>query len=183
MCVHRIVMCCLFKFHVVIARVGLQHNLLAVFYASSPGEIHSGWVGKPGAGQKIFCPGAEAEQPKHEGIVWSIHGEYCFAWIKSGREREREGERINRNSQTFFVTVVCQGWGWPLSMSSKTPLVCGCFFGESRAGALRQVSSLLTQMVNSSFGKAYPVELFILVIIPIWWDFMLRTCINKVVKE
>lgn len=43
------------------------------------GEVHSGGAGKPGAGQKVFCPGAEAEQPKHEGIVWSVHGEYCFA--------------------------------------------------------------------------------------------------------
>lgn len=64
---------------VVTAQVSLQHIFLAVFNASSPGEVHSGGVGKPGTGQKIFRPGAEAEQPKHEGIVWSVHGEYCFA--------------------------------------------------------------------------------------------------------
>lgn len=70
--------CCLFKIPVVTAQVSLQHIFLAVFNASSPGEVHSGGFGKPGTGQKIFCPGAEAEQPKHEGIVWSVHGEYCF---------------------------------------------------------------------------------------------------------
>ena len=43
------------------------------------GEVHSGGSGKPGAVPKIFCPGTEAEQPKHEGIVWSVYGEYCFA--------------------------------------------------------------------------------------------------------
>lgn len=44
------------------------------------GEVHSGGAGEPGAVQEVFCAGAEAEQPKHEGIVWSLHGEYRFAW-------------------------------------------------------------------------------------------------------
>lgn len=42
------------------------------------GEVHPGGAGKPGAVQKVFRPGAEAEQQKHEGVVWSIHGEYCL---------------------------------------------------------------------------------------------------------
>lgn len=41
-------------------------------------------------------------------------------------------------------------------MSSKTLVVFVCVFGESREGALRQVSSLLTQTVNSGFGKVCP---------------------------
>lgn len=57
------------------------------------GEVHSGGAGKLGAVQEVFCPGAEAEQPKHEGIVWSVHGEYCFAWRERGIEREREKEK------------------------------------------------------------------------------------------
>lgn len=60
------------------------------FIPPHTGEVHTGGAGKPGAVQKVFCPGAEAEQPKHEGIVWSVHGKYCFAWRESGREVEEE---------------------------------------------------------------------------------------------
>lgn len=56
------------------------------------GEVHSGGPGKPGAVQKVFCPGAEAEQPKHEGIVWSVHGEYCFTWRESGKKTKKKKE-------------------------------------------------------------------------------------------
>lgn len=58
------------------------------------GEVHAGGAGKPGAVQKVFRPGAEAEQPKHEGIVWSVHGEYCFCMERKvgqkGRGRKKQ---------------------------------------------------------------------------------------------
>lgn len=55
---------------------------------------------------------------------------------------------------------------------------CTCVSGE---GAPRQVSPLLTQMVNSRIGKFSPQELFILVIIPLCWDYLVfMTCINNV---
>lgn len=39
------------------------------------GEIHPGGAGEPGAGQEVFCAGTQAEQQKHEGIVWPVYGE------------------------------------------------------------------------------------------------------------
>lgn len=39
------------------------------------GEVHARRAGEPGAGQEVLRPGAAAEQPKHEGLVWSVHGE------------------------------------------------------------------------------------------------------------
>lgn len=46
---------------------------------SLPGEIHPGGNGEPGAGQKVFCTGAQAEQQKHEGFVWPVYGESRLA--------------------------------------------------------------------------------------------------------
>lgn len=76
------------------------------------GEVHSGGAGQPGAGQKVFCTGTEAEQPKYEGIVWPLHGEYC---VNMERKWEREvvavvclcvwGVGGSKNSRTIFVTL------------------------------------------------------------------------------
>lgn len=52
------------------------------------GEVHPGRTGKSGAGQKIFRPGLEAEQSKHEGIIWSIYGKFC------SKERGKQGENM-----------------------------------------------------------------------------------------
>lgn len=64
------------------------------------GEVHSGGTGKHGAGQKVFCPGAEAEQPKHEGIVWSLHGEYCCV---EGKKSEGMWRKTNHQNHIFCV--------------------------------------------------------------------------------
>lgn len=70
-------LCCLFRCHDVTVC-----ELTAQLYRSSllplcTGEVHPRRTGKPGAGKKIFCPGLEAEQSKHEGIIWSIYGKCC----------------------------------------------------------------------------------------------------------
>lgn len=65
----------------------------------------------------------------------------------------KQGEN-GRNSSTTYETVVCQGFGSPLSMSNKAALV---WSGE---GAPRQVTLLLTHMVNSRIGKVFPSRVF-----------------------
>lgn len=93
------------------------------------GEVHSGGAGKPGAVQKVFCPSAEAEQPKHEGIVWSVHGEYR---LRKKRERKKKQKQKN----LFCNPVVCQGWGSPLCVSRRTcACVRVCVWGARRRGS------------------------------------------------
>lgn len=53
----------------------------------SLGEIYARGPGEPGAGSKVFCPGAAAEQSKHEGLIWSVHGKCRSATLESGKER------------------------------------------------------------------------------------------------
>lgn len=72
--------------------------------SSLTGEVHTGGDGKPGAGQKIFCPGTEIKQPEHEGLVWPVHGEYCLALKKSNTRREGKGGR-GKNSRTILATL------------------------------------------------------------------------------
>lgn len=45
------------------------------------GEVHPRWAGKPGAVQKVFCPGSEAEQQEHEGLVRSVYGEFAHLTV------------------------------------------------------------------------------------------------------
>lgn len=68
--------CCLFRCHAAIAWPALSAQLIGCVLCLLTGEVHSGGAGKPGAVQKVFCPSAEAEQQKHEGIVWSLHGKH-----------------------------------------------------------------------------------------------------------
>lgn len=72
---------------------------------ANTGEVHAGRAGKPWAVQKVFCSGAEAEQPKHEGVVWSVYGESCFVEEIENRGREKEKEKRKKNNdRTIFVT-------------------------------------------------------------------------------
>lgn len=128
-------------------------------YVFFPGEVHSGRLGKPGAVSKVFCPGSEAEQQKHESIVWSVYGEYCFACGDMGIENRTEGTKIDIFVVLWFVSVeaghsVCLV---TTQVNVSTSVYVDVFRGEE--GALRQVTSLLTQMVNSSTGKSSPLEL------------------------
>lgn len=126
------------------------------------GEVHARGIGKPGSGQKVFCPGAQTEQSKHEGIIWSVHGKCWSATLERGKERKVNGGRKNTR-RTFlwlwFVKVeagqgVCQARLYLYSTS-----VCVCereivFGGTNGEGALRQVSSLLTQTWSLALEKS-----------------------------
>lgn len=78
-CLTRVVMYCLFRCLAVVLELPFSTAYWPCLMLPHTGEVYSGGAGKPGAGQKVFCPGAEAEQPKHEGVVRSVHGEYYFA--------------------------------------------------------------------------------------------------------
>lgn len=78
------------------------------------GEVHTRWAGEPGAGQKVFCPGTAAEQSKHEGLIWSVHGKCWSVTLESGKERkEMYTERAKTQEELFFLfflgSAVCQG--------------------------------------------------------------------------
>lgn len=95
--------------------------------------------------------------------------------VSAARKKVRRREKIWSQKQLNHF------WNCGLSrLRLATEYVkqdCTCVSGE---GAPRQVSSLLTQMVNSRIGKFSPQELFILVIIPVWWDYLVfMTCINN----
>lgn len=66
------------------------------------GEVHARRAGEPGAGPKIFCPGTAAEQSKHEGLIWAVHGKCWSATLESGKERNVYGESKNTRSSFFF---------------------------------------------------------------------------------
>lgn len=66
------------------------------------GEVHARRAGEPGAGQKVFRPGAAAEQSKHEGLVWSVHGKWRAATLESGKGRNVYGESKNTRRTFFF---------------------------------------------------------------------------------
>lgn len=57
--------------------VGLISAVSVLFFFV--GEIHPGGAGEPGAGQEVFCAGTQAEQQKHEGLVWPVYGESRLA--------------------------------------------------------------------------------------------------------
>lgn len=73
------------------------------------GEVHPGRAGKPGAGQKIFRSGFEAEQSKHAGIIWSIYGKCCLG------ESEKLGENVKPKTvqpllKLWFVKASARHW-------------------------------------------------------------------------
>lgn len=82
------------------------------------GEVHPGRVGKPGACQKIFRSGLEAEQSKHEGIIWSIYGKCC------SKASEKKGENMKPKTvepllKLWFVKASACHW----VCKNKTALV------------------------------------------------------------
>lgn len=89
-------------------------ELTAQLYRSSllplcTGEVHPRRTGKPGAGKKIFCPGLEAEQSKHEGIIWSIYGKCCL------KESKKQGENVKPRTvqpllKLWFVKASAHHW-------------------------------------------------------------------------
>lgn len=60
-----------FRYHVGLTSASVLFSLL--------GEIHPGGAREPGAGQEVFCTGTQAEQQKHEGLVWPVYGESQLA--------------------------------------------------------------------------------------------------------
>lgn len=60
-----------FRCHFGLTSVSVLFSLL--------GEIHPGGSREPGAGQEVFCAGTQAEQQKHEGLVWPVYGESRLA--------------------------------------------------------------------------------------------------------
>lgn len=128
------------------------------------GEIHARWTGKPGAGQKVFCPGAQTEQSKHEGIIWFVHGKCWSATLECGKERKVNGERKKHQKNLFCDCGLSR-----LRLAKEyVKQDCTCtvhlfvwegeivFGGTNGEGAPRQVSSLLTQTVISNIGKVCP---------------------------
>lgn len=65
--------------HCVSPPVGTPHT--HILMPCLTGEVHPGGDGKPGAVQKVFCPGSEAEQQEHEGLVRSVYGEFAHLTV------------------------------------------------------------------------------------------------------
>ena len=119
------------------------------------------WSTLKGDWKTWTCP--ESILPRRWGWTTETWGHclVCTWWVRLCMERKWIEKAKKNNSRTFFCyPVVCQGWGWPVSVSSNTVVrvyVCvNVFLGGSEEGAVRQVSSLLTQTVNSSIGKVCP---------------------------
>lgn len=127
------------------------------------GEVHARGAGEPGAGQKVFCPGTAAEQSKHEGLIWSVHGKCWSATLESGKEREEMNTERAKTPELFFLfflgTAVCQGWGEPRSMSMQycTQALCvrACVRAIALGGTNSERGSQTGQLTADSGGELH----------------------------
>lgn len=139
------------------------------------------WSTLRGGWKTWSCPGSIL--PRRWGWITETWGHclVCTWWVLLWMKRK--WERNTTVVEPFFVTL----WFFKVEAGHSVSrlyflylyvCVCVCFWGELSDGSAR----CWLRRWTPALEKPAPLEPFILVIIPPWWDFfMFMTWINKVV--